>query len=270
MEIRTYLSIIGRYWWVIALVVVGAMGGAAALDAVKAPVYTTHARVVVRPKPGITDERTLADILGQLAALYLANTFAQTFTSAQVKADTLKALNVSSGQVQSYTLAANRLPDTIVIDVNGSGPDPTFLANYVNATVTAAVNDSRDLFRVVEMMPLDAAAIPRQPSSPVPTRDIPTGAALGLAIGVLLVLLIDYLRGEIISVTRRGQAAASGTTIGPDPTTVQPSAYADWTRPMETVEAPPLVGEDNQAAANDGGWLPVRRQRKQSAGRDRG
>lgn len=269
MEIRTYFGIITRYWWVIALVVVAATGTAAVLDAITTPVYNAHARVVVRPAQSITDERTLADILGQLGSLSLANTFAQTFTSAQVKADALKALNLSNSQVAAYTIAANRLPDTVVVEVRGSGPDPTLLANYINALVTAEINNSRGLFKVVELMPLEPASTPRQPTSPVPTRDIPTGAALGLAIGILLVLVIDYLRGAIIPATRLGIVGLTDTAGTSDADGKRPP-HANGTQPVEVIEGSALISEDNQALETDATWLPAPRQRKSSAGRKRG
>src|SRR6478672_4471276 len=110
MEIRTYLGMIGRYWWVVLLSTLAAVAGAALLSSLKSPVYTGHARVVLRPAPGINDSRTVVDLVGQMGARYVVNTFAQTFTSAKVESDTLKALNANEADIQDYTLAANVLP----------------------------------------------------------------------------------------------------------------------------------------------------------------
>jgi hypothetical protein len=47
---------------------------------------------------------------------------------------------------------------------------------------------------VVELQPLERAVLPEAPASPVPSRDIPVGAGLGLALGILLAFAIEYLR----------------------------------------------------------------------------
>lgn len=273
MEIRTYLGIIGRYWWIVVLAVIAAAGTVAVLDSVRKPSYTTRARVVVRPAQTITDERTTADIVGQLDNLSIANTYAQTFTSAQVKADTLRALNVSKDQLSGYSLTANRLADTSVIEVSGTGSDPTFLANYVNATVTSAVTQSVNLFKVVEMSVLEPAGVPSRPTSPVPSRDIPTGAALGLIAGILLTLLLDYLFG---SSTQASRFRVAGKSKEPNPEAninkgaKAVTAYADWTRPIETIDGPALVSKENQSLATDTSWLPAPRLRRSHTGKKRG
>jgi uncharacterized protein involved in exopolysaccharide biosynthesis len=243
MEIRTYFAIIGRFWWIILLTTLSAVAGAALLSGTRTPVYNTHARVVVRPALNVTDQRTVVDLVGQMGSRYIVNTFAQTFSSAQVKADSLKAVKAIPADVQDYSLDANVLPDTAVIEVSGSGPDPIFLANYVNATVTATIADSKNLFQVVELVSLEPAHVPEQPSSPQPLRDIPIAALLGLCVGVFLALLMDYLRkGEVEPLTSR---------------------YSERGRPVTTEPLQPVpYGPDEDAQpTQDGGWLPAPRQK---------
>ena len=195
MEIRSYLGIIGRYWWLVVLVSVAAAAASAVVDYVRTPSYTSHARVAVRPAPGLeSDPRTVVDLMGQINRS-VVGTFAQAFTSAEVKAEAVKSAGLSRAEADNYPLDANILPDSIVIEVSGSGPDPTVLANYINATVSAAVTNTKSLFRVIDLVPFEPAHPPESPSSPTPSRDIPTGAALGLAVGLLLALTLDYMRG---------------------------------------------------------------------------
>ena len=243
MEIRTYLGIIGRFWWLILLTTLAAVAGAALLSGTRTPVYSASARVAVRPAPTVTDPRTVVDLVGQMGARYIANTFAQMFTSAQVKTDSLKAVNATVTDVQEYELAANVLPDTAVIEVSGTGPDPNFLANYINATVTATINDSRTLFQVVELVAVEPATAPQQPTSPQPLRDIPVAALLGLAVGILLALLIDYLRKPAPQL---------------QPAAVRHSGMAQPTEPLEVV---PYGAEPIAPSAQEAGWLPVQKQK---------
>jgi uncharacterized protein involved in exopolysaccharide biosynthesis len=248
MEIRTYLGIIGRYWWVVLLTTLSAVAGAALLSGTRTPTYSAHARVVVRPAPTVTDSRTVVDLVGQMGARYIVNTFAQMFTSAQVKSDSLRAINATEASVQDYDLAANVLPDTAVIEVSGSGPDPDFLANYINATVTATIDDSRDLFQVVELVSVEPASAPQQPTSPQPLRDIPLAGLFGLVVGILLALLIDYLRRpapqSVATLSERDSVRTAGIPQPAEPVQIMPYAVEQTTPPDE-----------------DGGWLPARKQK---------
>lgn len=195
MEIRTYINIILRYWWLVLLVMVAGGVGMALADRVQKPTYATEARVAVRPTLTLTDSRAIIDLVGQMGGRYIVGNFAQSFTSAQVKAAARQAAGIPSDEYGDYVLEANILPDSSVVQVNGTGPDPTILVNYVNASLEATVNDTRELFRVMELVPLESAKLPEDPISPQPARDIPLGAAIGLGLGIVLALGIDYLRG---------------------------------------------------------------------------
>lgn len=195
MEIRTYLNIILRYWWVVLLALVAGGVIAAGTDRIKKPTYNASARIAVRPSPDLSDTRSIIDLVGQLGAKYIAGTFAQTFTSADVKAASQKAVGLSAGDAINYPLDAVVLPDTAVIQVSGSGPDPVLLVNYINASLEAAIGSTRDLFRVIDMVTLEPARVPTAPVAPQPSRDIPFGAGIGLALGILLALILDFVRG---------------------------------------------------------------------------
>lgn len=196
MEVGTYLRIIVRYWWVVLLVMLAAGGGAALMDGVRARSYSTQARVVAAPSSVITDSRTIVDLMGQMGARHIIGTLAQSFTSSEVQAAARQAAGLSAAEAGDYDLEANVLPDTSVIQVNGSGPNPDMLANYVNATVAATVANAHSIYSVVDLRAIEQAHVPRAPSSPVPSRDIPLGVGLGFALGILLALALDYLLGS--------------------------------------------------------------------------
>lgn len=196
MEIRAYLSIILRFWWLVLLVIIAAGAGAAALDYTKTPLYTAQSRVVAVPSQAITDTRTIVDLVGQMGARYVTGTFAQTFTSQAVTTQARRKVGLSDAGAADYPLEANVLPDTLVVEVSGTGPDPTVLANYINATVSATISNTQNLFQVMNLQVLQAASPPTEPSSPRPTRDILAGIGLGFVLGILLALALDYLWGS--------------------------------------------------------------------------
>lgn len=196
MEVGTYLRIVARYWWVILLVMLAAGGGAGLMDSIRARTYTAQARVAASPAKGLPDDRTIIDLMGQMGSRQIIGTLAQSFTSADVQSTARKAAGIPDADAGNYILEANVLPDTSVLLVTASGPNPSTLASYLNATVAAAVSNAHNVYKVVDLQPLEQARVPTTPSSPVPSRDIPLGVGLGFALGILLALALDYLLGS--------------------------------------------------------------------------
>jgi capsular polysaccharide biosynthesis protein len=195
MEVITYLKIIARYWWLILLATVVATGVAAGLSLTRAKSYNTQALVVVRPATGVlTNTNDLVNMMSELGTRSVLGTFAQVLTSGGVQQKAQAAVGLNATSALDYPLDANVLPDTTVIAVSGKGHDPKLLADYINATVDAAVANSTDMFQVLEMHSLQSAAVPIIPASPNPSRDIPLGGLLGLGLGVMLALALEYLR----------------------------------------------------------------------------
>jgi len=211
MSVGQYVKNIVRYWWIVLLAAVAAGAGAAALDSFLKPSYSGYARVVLRPSDKITDTRTLVDMVGQIGLRYLTGTFAQTFTSQDVKAAAQKSAGLSATEALRYPLQANVLPDTVVIEVSGTGPDPDVLTRYLNATVDATIQQGNTLFGVVELQTLESAKVPPTPVSPKPLRDITLGLVLGLLLGCLLAWSYGYLR-EIQTARQRTQISESFLT----------------------------------------------------------
>lgn len=168
--------------------------GAYVLDSMRTPEYSGYTRVLVRPSSKVSDSRTLVDLIGQIGFRYITGTFAQTFTSEKVKSAARQTAGLSVAEAARYPLQANVLPDTVVIEVNGKGPDPNVLAKYLNATVDATVQQTRTVFGVVELEPLEEALVPPTPTSPQLVRDVSLGLALGFLLGFLLAWTFAFLR----------------------------------------------------------------------------
>lgn len=195
MEVITYLKIIARYWWLILLAALVSTGVAAGLSLTRAKSYNSQALVVVRPATGVlTKTNDLVNMMSELGTRSVLGTFAQVLTSAGVQQTAQTAVGMNAATALDYPLQANVLPDTTVIEVSGKGHDPRLLAAYIDATVDAATANSTDMFQVLELHSLQQAVVPKDPSSPIPSRDIPIGGLLGLFLGIMLALAIEYLR----------------------------------------------------------------------------
>ncbi len=194
MEITTYLRIIARYWWVILLTTLVSTGVALAITETKAKSYTVHVRVVAQPASVVSNTNELINMSGQIGTREVMGTLAEAFTSADVQSNALAKAGMHATQAPDYPIQANGLPDSSVIEVTGTGHDPVLLTNYVNATVDAGVKYGSGIYRVIDLVPMERASVPAAPTSPVPSRDVPLGAGLGLALGLLLAFATDYMR----------------------------------------------------------------------------
>lgn len=195
MEVVTYLKIIGRYWWLVVLTAAISTAVAAAVSFTKSPSYSVQARVVAKPATSVlTQTNDLINIVSEMNTRSVLGTYAQIFSSADVMSEAQASAGIDAATAKDYPLQANVLPDTTVIEVSGKGGNPQTLTNYVNATIEAAVKRAPGLFGVIELQPLEMATLPTVPTSPNPTRDIPIGGGLGLLLGIMLALAIEYLR----------------------------------------------------------------------------
>lgn len=252
MEVVTYLKIIGRYWWLILLTALISTGAAAAIALTKTPSYSVQARVIAKPATSVlTETRDIINTLSEMSMRSLIGTFAQIFTSAEIQTAAQTEVGITAATAKEYPIQANVLPDTNVIEVSAKGEDPRLLANYVNATIDAAVAKSPSLYSVIELQPLEKAIAPTSPTSPIPARDIPIGGGLGLGLGILLALAIEYLRTP-----RRAEYEPQIRSLVP--TNVMPA--------LPSLAPPPATGQQEMRVINGGQQrqeylLPGRQQR---------
>jgi receptor protein-tyrosine kinase/non-specific protein-tyrosine kinase len=164
------------------------------IDSQRTPQYSGYASVVIFPSPALTDSRTVVDLVGQLGARYVIGTYAQTFGKDAVKSAAQHEVGLSPEVADKYPLEANALPDTLVIEVSGQGPNRQLLSDYLDATVSEGILDSAPLFNVIELQQLELAHVSSTPTSPQPIRDVGLAVGLGIVVGLLLAFAINYLR----------------------------------------------------------------------------
>jgi len=207
MGVIEYFRIVGRYWWLLLLAIVATVGGTVAYDQWRYPTYSGTASVVLLPSSeGLSsqnvDSRTVVDLIGGIGSRTVLGTYAQAFTTRQVINAASSAVRISTDDARNYPLQANPLPDTAVIEISGTGPDPTILREYMDATISEVLSNTRTLYGVVQLQSLEPAYVPPQPSSPQPLRDALLAVAIGLLLGIILAVLLYYLRTNSVEQMR--------------------------------------------------------------------
>jgi diguanylate cyclase (GGDEF)-like protein len=95
------------------------------------------------------------------------------------------------------------LPDSSVLELTVSGPNPQLTAQLANAIGFQSITFTRSLNSIYEMNLLDTAVPPEVPISPEPLRDGVVAVFLGLAVGAILAILSEQIRFPLESFRQR-------------------------------------------------------------------
>lgn len=194
MNIKMYFRMIQKGWWIIILAVLTSMNVTLIIDMFSAPVYEATTRMIVLPNPESFAGKDFVSSLTSLDNSSIVTTYADVFDSEFNQQAFTKTLNLTDLEIEEYTQSTVVLPDSNVLEVYVTGPDPEIVAQWANGVARTGIDYMKNLYQVYEINILDAAIVPIEPISPKPVRDISLGAMLGLLIGVILAILRDQLR----------------------------------------------------------------------------
>lgn len=203
MEIRLYFQMLQRGWWIILLVALVALTASLAISYMAIPQYQATARFIISPKQTITSEKDVVDSLSTLDKRSIAATYAEVMNSNRAFADTVAALQLNALALQDYTYETVVLPDSSVLELNVSGPNPTVAAELANTLGYTAIALIERLNQVYDVNFLDTATPPDLPYSPQPLRDGSLALLLGAIVGAVLAILREQIRTPIDSLRRR-------------------------------------------------------------------
>jgi len=126
-------------------------------------------------------------------------------SSQRILSEALKSLGVDNFPPKEYTVQAVALPESSVLDLNVTGPDPKLISDVANAIGYQSIVFTRSINRVYELNFLDQAVVPDAPVSPQPLRDAGLSLLLGIAGGAMLAILSEQIRIPLDAYRRRMQ-----------------------------------------------------------------
>jgi diguanylate cyclase (GGDEF)-like protein len=194
MNIKMYLRMIQKGWWIIVLAVLASMNVTLIMDLFSAPVYEATTRMIVLPNPDSFAGKDFVSSLSSLDNSSIVTTYADVFDSEFNQQAFVSTLNLTDDEMKTYTQSTVILPDSNVMEIYVTGPNPDIVAQWANGVARTGIDYMKTLYQVYEVNILDAAVVPLEPISPKPLRDVSLGAVLGLLIGVILAILRDQLR----------------------------------------------------------------------------
>lgn len=204
MEIKLYLRMLRRGWWIVVLTVLMAVNVALLSSYFTQPIYHSSARFSVSPSPSIST--TGQEVLNSMEALdkrSIIQTYAEFLNSQQIYDETLQTMSLSPAAMTQYTRLTVVIPDANILELSINGPDPKLVALLANNTGQNAIRHIKELYKIYDINVLDPALIPIIPISPQPIRDAGVAALLGLIIGATLAITSETIRVPLDSYRHR-------------------------------------------------------------------
>ena len=204
MEMRYYLRIIQRGWWLIVISALAAVNFSLIYSYyIATPMYESVARFIVSPNFQNVESKDLVNSLVALDKRSIISTYAEVLNSSQVTNSTLQLLNLNPAEFSAYTTGVTVLPDANIIRFSVQGPNPQVAALLANSIGQYAIDYISRLYVIYNIEFLDKATPATVPFRPRPAQDAGVALLIGAVIGVGLAIFRDQLSSTLDRVGER-------------------------------------------------------------------
>ncbi len=196
MELRAYLKILLRGWWIIIPAFLTTLTASVVFSYTRPPVYRASATFIVSPSASI---RELSDLIWGFSNISsrdgsIVSTYAEVFVTRTIVEAAARKLGLSFEQLKKYSFNSLVPPDTNLIKLTVEGDNPQLVRDLTNEIGTETIGYVSGLYEIYDIKLLDPAVLPRNPVNQSKARNVVLGAAFGLMLGVSLVFLQEYLK----------------------------------------------------------------------------
>ena len=204
MEIKLYFRMLQKNWWLILLTAMTALTVSLAISYAAVPQYSSIARFIIIPSSTLTSGADVVRSLDTLDRRSVVATYAEVMNSTRILEGSAEFLGLDVNEIiKDYRIQAVDLPDSSVLELTVSGPDPSLAAQLANAIGFQSITFTRSLNLIYELNFLDTAIPAELPFSPEPLRDGLVALVLGTAIGGMLAVLSEQIRVPIEAYRQR-------------------------------------------------------------------
>ena len=204
MEVQLYFRMLQRNWWLILLTAMVALAVSLTISYLAIPQFNAVARFIIVPSSSLTSGADVVRSLDTLDRRSVVATYAEVMNSSRILTNAANFLSLDATAIlKDYSIQAVDLPDSSVLELTVSGPDPQLAALLANAIGFQSITFTRSLNLIYELNFLDTAVPPELPFSPEPLRDGAVAVFLGLAVGAILAVLSEQIRVPIEAYRQR-------------------------------------------------------------------
>ncbi len=253
MEIREYLDILKRGWWVVVAMVLLITGIGVYYSYAQTPIYESTTNFVVNPTLRVNETGDVLYSLDTLASrTTLATTYANVLASRTTVEIAASLLGVSPLLMEDCVVSAVVLPDSSIIQLTVRGPSPELAADLANAIGKTGEQKVRNLQEIYELRLVDTAVPNYEPVSPNHPIDITLSIMVGIAGGLAFITLREIL-------TQAFELPQTGAT----PASAQPAAIPG--SPLDPILPPETFRPDLSTATaktSNGNSPPSKKKKK--------
>jgi len=198
MEFKTYLRILIHKWWIVIPTFLITLVASIIFTFTQTPIYQAGATFVVMPNSSFPDAKGFLSGLDVLSnRSEISATYAEVANSRQIKKLAADELGLSPEQRKSLSVASQLRAGTNVLEITIEGNDPALVRDFTNEVGAKTIAYVQELYETYELKPLDQAVLPAAALKPNKELNLALGAILGLALGVGLAFLSEYLKAPL-------------------------------------------------------------------------
>jgi uncharacterized protein involved in exopolysaccharide biosynthesis len=190
MDLRTFVTIVLRSWWLIVLSILTTAGSAAYVVRGQESTYRAETVVELKPNTSLEAAQSISawNVIDKRSVI---NTTARKAEGSAMREQVAKALNVSPNYIAQTNLSAIVVPDSNLIEIRATSTN-----NVLAAAITNKVAEelSKQPEKVFQIEVTDIALPPTTPIAPQPVRTITLGVFFGFALGVAFALLGYFIQ----------------------------------------------------------------------------
>lgn len=203
MELRIYLRVLWRKWWIVLLAFLSVFVATIIFTSTQTPIYRATATFIIAPKKlSFEDTRSFVAALDTLSRRSeIAATYVEVAKSHLIRREASTALNVSNDERKSLSVDSRLLAGTTVIEITVEANNPTLARSFTVMVGDETTAYMQELCEAYDFKPLDVPSLPRSPAKPNKELTLALGAVFGLALGAGLAFLAEYLQAPTEGVT---------------------------------------------------------------------
>ena len=196
MELRTYLRILLKKWWLVLPIFLLTLAATAILTVRQQPMYEANATYVVKLNTFLIDDKNFVSALDILSRrTEISTTYAEIAKSRHIKTLAANSLDLSEQERKNVSVDGRLITGTNLLEISAQAPDRALTVEFVNAVGTSTQAYVDNLYEVYELEELDPPTTSSSPTSPRTVLNLAIGAIAGLVLGIGMALLATYLEG---------------------------------------------------------------------------
>ncbi|CEP49079.1 YveK family protein [Paraclostridium sordellii] len=198
VDLREYFHIIKKRAWIIALITVLAMLTSGIISFfILSPVYEANTTLIVNTEQNkSTNNMITGDQLAVTQKLTL--TYGEIIESRAVLDSVIEKLNLNMKYEDlEKNIIVSPVKDTQIMSITVKDTNPNVARDIANSIPKVFTKEVKRITKANSVEVIDKAIKPLKPVKPNKVVNLVVAAALGLAIGIFLVIILEYMDNKI-------------------------------------------------------------------------